>query len=116
MFLVSAGEAAQGQVGETAELDVSSGAAERLRMQANEMGEGAIVRSLCFRWKETAGQLSVLPVIRDAFATLPFSRARLVGTGAVRAVLLKFAFHSVHLLAIRSAYGVLVTSQERPSA
>jgi hypothetical protein len=58
-----------------------------------EFSYGAVVCSLYFRRENTAGELTILPVIRNTFTAPAFSGAWLIGTGALCFVGFNITFH-----------------------
>ena len=68
-----------------------------LAVNADEMGDGAVIRALRFWWKEATWQFAHTPVVADALAALAFSRARLVGAGTLGSILVYFALHILFL-------------------
>ena len=62
-------------------------------IDADKVGDGAVVGTFGFWRKETARQFPHSPMVLYAFTAFALVRARLVGTGALCQVFLDFAFH-----------------------
>lgn len=66
-------------------------------VDANKMGNGAIIRALRLGREETAWQFSHPPVVTDTIAAFTLSRARLVGARAFCSILVYVALHILFL-------------------
>jgi hypothetical protein len=64
-----------------------------LAVNANKMGDGAIIRALCLGRKETAWQFPHPPVVANAITAFTLSRARLVGARAFCSILVDVTLH-----------------------
>jgi len=75
----------------------TSGRALAPAVDADEMGDGAVVGALRLRREDAAWQLAHPPVVADALAAFALSRAGLVGAGALCQILFYFALHILYL-------------------